>query len=60
MPTTFMDSSHLQTTITQETFDSFGGVAGSSVQISVRTLGSGGVSGCPIGGNSSTLELAID
>ena len=60
MSTTFMDSSHLQTTITQQTFNSYGGEAGSSVQISVRTLGSGGVSGCPIGRNSGTLELVID
>jgi len=60
MSTIFTDSSHLQTTITQQTFNSFGGAAGSSVQISVRTLGSGGVSGCPIGGNSATLELVID
>jgi len=57
IPTTFMDSHHLQTTVTQETFASFGGSAGSSVQISVRTLGSG--TRCP-GGNSSSLELVID
>jgi hypothetical protein len=60
MSTMFTDSSHLQTTVTQQTFNSFGGAAGSSVQISVRTLGLGGVSGCPIGGNSATLELVID
>ena len=60
LQTTFIDSRQLQATITQQTFESFGGAAGSSVQISVRTLGSGGVSGCPIGGNSSTLELVID
>ena len=28
LPTTFMDSRHLQTTITQQTFDSLGGSAG--------------------------------
>jgi hypothetical protein len=60
LPTTFKDSHHLQTAITQQTFNSFGGVAGSSVQISVRSLGSGGVSGCPVGGNSATLDLVID
>ena len=38
LQTTFMDSHHLQTTITRETFDSFGG--GSSVRISV-SQGSG-------------------
>ena len=57
LPTTFMDSRHLQTTITQQTFASFGGSAGGSVQISVRTLGSG--MGCP-SGNSAALELIIN
>lgn len=57
IPTTFMDSHHLRTTITQQTFASFGGSPGSSVQISVRTLGAG--MGCP-GGNSGTLELVIE
>ena len=60
LPTTFMDSRHLQTTITQQTFDSFGGAAGSSVQISVRSQGSVAVSGCPNGGNSATLDLVIN
>ena len=60
LPTTFTDSSHLEATITQQTFNSFGGSAGSSVQISVRSLGSGGVSGCPNGGNSAALELVIN
>ena len=57
LQTTLMDSHHLQTTITQQTFDSFGGSAGSSVQISVRQ-GSG--MGCPPGGNSATLLLVIN
>jgi IPT/TIG domain len=57
LPTDFKDSHHLQTIITQQTFASFGGSAGSSVQISVRTLGSG--MGCP-DENSGTLELVID
>ena len=58
LPTVFMDPLHLQTTITQQTFASFGGASGSSVQISVRTLGS--ATGCPLGGNSATLELVIN
>jgi hypothetical protein len=58
LPTIFTDAHHLQTTITQQTYASFGGSAGSSVQISVRTLGSGVT--CPPGGNSATLELVID
>jgi hypothetical protein len=60
LPTTFTDSSHLEAMITQQTFNSFGGAPGSSVQISVRSQGSGGVSGCPNGGNSAALELVIN
>lgn len=60
LQTTFTDSRHLQTTITQQTFDSFGGSAGSSVQISVRSQGSAVVLGCPNGGNSATLVLVIN
>jgi hypothetical protein len=55
LETTFLDSHHLQTTITQETFADFGGSAGSRVQISVGSKGSG----CPISGNSVTLVLVI-
>jgi len=53
LETTFLDSRHLQTTITQETFDDFGG--GSTVQISVRSQ----ALGCPISGNSATRDLII-
>jgi hypothetical protein len=53
METTFLDSHHLQTTITRETFESFGG--GSRVRISVSQG-----SGCPIGGNSAALDLVIN
>jgi hypothetical protein len=60
LPTTFTDSRHLQTTITQQTFNSLGGSAGSSVQISVRSQGSVAVPGCPNGGNSATLALVIN
>ena len=60
LQTTFTDSRHLQATVTQETFDSFGGSAGSSVQISVRSQGSASVLGCPNGGNSATLVLVIN
>jgi hypothetical protein len=58
LPTTFMDSRHLQSTITHETFASFGGSIGSSVQISVRAQSS--VEGCPIGANSATFALFIN
>jgi hypothetical protein len=60
LQTTFMDSDHLRTTITQQTFDSFGGSAGSSVQIAVRSQGSVPVLGCPNGGNSATFVLVIN
>ena len=60
LQTTFMDSHHLQTAITRQTFDSLGGSAGSSVQISVRSQGSVDHFGCPIGGNSAALVLVIN
>ena len=60
LPTTVMDSHHVQTTISQQTFDSFGGSAGSSVQISVRSQGSAPDTGCPIDGSSAVLVLVIN
>ena len=59
LQTTSVDSHHLQTTITEQTFDSFGGSAGSSVQISASSPGSPADTGCPINGNSAALSLAI-
>lgn len=60
LQTTFMDSRHLQTTVTQQTFDSLGGSLGDNVQISVRSPASFDELGCPIGGNSATLVLVIN
>jgi hypothetical protein len=60
LQTAFIDSHHLQTTITRQTFDSFGGSVESSVQISVRSQASFDNTGCPIGGNSATLVLIIN
>ena|SRR5579864_1291650 len=60
LQTKFMDSHHLQTTVTQQTFDSFGGSVGNNVQISVRSQASFDDLGCPIGGNSATLVLVIN
>jgi hypothetical protein len=60
LETTFTDSRHLQTTITQQTLDSFGGAAGSSVQISVRSQGSVAGLGCSSGGNSAAMALFIN
>jgi hypothetical protein len=56
LETTFKDSQHLQATITQQTFESFGGAAGIPVQISVAGSGMG----CGPGGNSATLLLVIN
>jgi ABC-type iron transport system FetAB ATPase subunit len=60
LQTTFMDSHHVQTTVTQQTFDSFGGSVENNVQISVRSKASFDDLGCPIGGNSATLVLVIN
>src|SRR5262245_19744430 len=60
LATTFIDSQHLQATITQQTLVQFGGALGSNVLISVSTPMTGAVLGCPIPGASSTLVLAID
>lgn len=59
LQTMFVDSHHLQTTVTQQTF-SFGGSVGNNVQISVRSPASFDDLGCPIGGNSATLVLVIN
>jgi hypothetical protein len=60
LATTFVDSQHLQATITQQTFTQFGGSSGSNVLISVNTPVSSSDLGCPIPGSSSTLVLVIN
>jgi len=60
LQTTFMDSHHLRTTVTQQTLDSFGGSGGNNVQISVTSQASFDNFGCPIGGNSAILILVIN
>ncbi len=57
LQTAFTDSRHVEATITQQTFDSFGGSAEGSVQISVRTQGRD--RGCPPSEDSATLLLVI-
>lgn len=57
LETTFIDSHHLETMITQEIFKAFGGSAGNNVKISVRSEGSG--SGCPHD-DSGALVLVIN
>jgi hypothetical protein len=60
LQTTFIDSHSLQTAVTQQTLDSFGGSVGNNVQISVRSQASFDDLGCPIGGNSATVILVIN
>jgi hypothetical protein len=60
LPTTFMDSQHIQTTVTQQTFASFGRSAGSTVEISVGFPELVAGSACPNSGNSATLVLVIN
>src|SRR5262249_26326433 len=60
VPTTFVDSQHLQATITQQTFEQFGGSPGADVLISVNSSNRSPVLGCPIAGSSATLVLVID
>jgi len=59
LETTFLDAHHLQTTITPETLDSFGGSAGSTVLISVRSQGWGTGSPCQRQADSAPRTLSI-
>lgn len=60
LQTTFLDSHHLQTTVTQQAFHSFGGSMGNNAQIPVMSQASIDDLRCPIGGNSATLVLVIN
>jgi hypothetical protein len=57
LETAFIDSRHLQATITHETLEFFGGSSGNNPQISVRSQGKG--SGCSHS-DSAALVLGID
>ena len=57
--TSFVDSHHLQAIITQQTFNSFGGSAGRSVQISAMSQAFTPALGCPLATSSATLVLVI-
>ena len=59
LPTTFVNSSHIEATITQATFTQFGGLSGGNVLISVNSVVTTSVVGCPIPGSSATLVLVI-
>ena len=56
LATTFMDSQHLQASITQQTFTQFGGSQGTSVRIAVNSP----APRCPVSGSSGTLVLVIN
>ena len=63
--TVFVDSQDLQTTISQQTFEQFGGSPGNSVLISVSSVvNSTAVTspfvGCPVSGSSAALSLIIN
>jgi hypothetical protein len=60
LPTTFIDSGRLQTTVTQETFESYGGSAGKMYRFTVTSPVSTYVVGCANGGNSRTLLIEVD
>jgi hypothetical protein len=60
LQTIFVDSRHLQATITKQTFASFGGAAGSSVFISVTTSSSSSFIDCENGLTSAEVTLVID
>ena len=60
LPTTFINSGLLQTTITDEMLDSFGVDVGSTVEITVASPKSITMVGCVNGGSSASLMLAIE
>ncbi len=60
LQTTFIDSHELQATITNETFQQFGGSSGSSVLITVISPAPSLIVGCPIGGSSLGVVLIIN
>jgi len=59
LDTVFTDSDHLQTTITQQTFDWFGGSVGNTVLIAVRPQGSTVNQGCSKQDDSTAQPLKI-
>ena len=60
LQTTFTDSGHLQTTITQKTLVSLGASVGNRVEIAVRSQGSSPILGCPNSRESATLVLVVN
>ena len=60
LATTFVDSTRLEATITQQTFAQFGGSSASSVLISVNSAVPVTVVGCPIPGSSATVVRVVN
>lgn len=60
LPTIFLDSRHLQTTITPETFEAYGGSAGRNVEITVTSPGPAYEVARSNGGNSSSALLQVE
>jgi hypothetical protein len=60
LQTTFVNSQQLQAIISPQVFDSFGGSAGSSVQISVLSPRSSVVVGCSTGWTSGIFVVFIN
>jgi hypothetical protein len=60
LQTSFVDSHHLEATITQQTLASFGGSAGANVLISVTTPSSNPSFDCENGATSAEITLVID
>ncbi len=60
LQTTFIDSHELHTTITDDTFQQFGGSSGSSVLITVNSPAPSLIVGCLIGGSSLGVVLVIN
>jgi IPT/TIG domain len=60
LQTTFVDSQHIQATITQQMLEQLGASPGGNVLISVSSVVSRPVVGCPVAGSSATLVLIID
>lgn len=56
LATTFMDSQHLQASITLQTFQQFGGSQGDNVRIAVNSP----AARCPVSGSSGALVLVIN
>ena len=60
LQTTFVDSQHIQATITQQMLEQLGASPGGNVLISVSSVVSRSIVGCPVGGSSATLVLIIN